>query len=196
MKLLVLDGNSIFNRAFYGIKLLTTKDGRYTNAIYGFMNILLKLEEDVKPDAVAVTFDLKGATFRHRLYDGYKATRKGMPPELAEQMPVLKELLTALGYKIVTKEGYEADDIIGTLSSHVGAENFCYIATGDRDSLQLVRDNVQVLLASTRAGRSETTAYDVARVREEYGVSPRQMIDIKALMGDRLRQYPRCCRCR
>lgn len=184
MKLLVLDGNSIFNRAFYGIKLLTTKDGRYTNAIYGFMNILLKLEEDVKPDAVAVTFDLKGPTFRHRLYDGYKATRKGMPPELAEQMPVLKELLTALGYKIVTKEGYEADDIIGTLSSHVGAENFCYIATGDRDSLQLVRDNVQVLLASTRAGRSETTAYDVARVREEYGVSPRQMIDIKALMGD------------
>ena len=172
MKLLVLDGNSIFNRAFYGIKLLTTKDGRYTNAIYGFMNILLKLEEDVKPDAVAVTFDLKGPTFRHRLYDGYKATRKGMPPELAEQIPVLKELLTALGYKIVTKEGYEADDIIGTLSSHVGAENFCYIATGDRDSLQLVRDNVQVLLASTRAGRSETTAYDVARVREEYGVSP------------------------
>ncbi len=184
MKLLVLDGNSIFNRAFYGIKLLTTKDGRYTNAIYGFVNILLKLEEDVAPDAVAITFDLKGPTFRHRLYDGYKATRKGMPPELAEQMPVLKELLAALGYKIVTKEGYEADDIIGTLSAHVGEQNTCYIATGDRDSLQLVRDNVQVLLTSTKAGRSETTAYDIARIREEYGVTPRQMIDIKALMGD------------
>lgn len=184
MKLLVLDGNSIFNRAFYGIKLLTTKDGRYTNAIYGFINIMLKLEEDVHPDAVAVTFDLRAPTFRHKMYDGYKANRKGMPPELAEQMPVLKELLVALGYQIVTKEGYEADDIIGTLSVHIAPEDMCYIATGDRDSLQLVRDNVQVLLASTRMGISETKAYDVARIQEEYGVSPKQMIDIKALMGD------------
>ena len=150
MKLLVLDGNSILNRAFYGIKLLTTKDGRFTNGIFGFMNILLKLEEDVRPDAVAVTFDLKAPTFRHRLYDGYKATRKGMPPELAEQVPVLKTLLTALGYRLVSKEGYEADDLIGTLSKHVGAENQCFIATGDRDSLQLVRGNVQVLLTATK----------------------------------------------
>lgn len=184
MKLLVLDGNSILNRAFYGIKLLTTKDGRYTNAIYGFMNILLKLEEEVKPDAVAVTFDLKAPTFRHKMYDGYKANRKGMPAELAEQMPVLKELLTALGYKIVTKEGFEADDVIGTLSAHIGDADRCFIATGDRDSLQLVRENVNVLLASTKMGRAETNVYDIPRIQEEYGVTPRQMIDIKALMGD------------
>ena len=184
MKLLVLDGNSILNRAFYGIKLLTTKDGRYTNAIYGFMNILMKLEDEVTPDAVAVTFDLKAPTFRHKLYDGYKANRKGMPAELAEQMPVLKELLTALGYKIVTKEGFEADDIIGTLSAHIDPDDRCYIATGDRDSLQLVRENVQVLLASTKMGRAETNVYDIARIQAEYGVTPRQMIDIKALMGD------------
>ena len=184
MKLLVLDGNSILNRAFYGIKLLTTKDGRYTNAIYGFMNILLKLEEDVSPDAVAVTFDLKAPTFRHKMYDGYKANRKGMPPELAEQMPVLKELLAALGYQIVTKEGYEADDIIGTLSAHIAPEDECYIATGDRDSLQLVRPNVRVLLAATKMGRPETNVYDEARILEDYGVTPKQMIDIKALMGD------------
>lgn len=184
MKLLVLDGNSILNRAFYGIKLLTTKDGRYTNAIYGFMNILLKLEEEVKPDAVAVTFDLKAPTFRHKMYDGYKANRKGMPAELAEQMPVLKELLTALGYKIVTKEGFEADDVIGTLSAQIGENDQCFIATGDRDSLQLVRENVNVLLASTKMGRAETNVYDIPRIQEEYGVTPRQMIDIKALMGD------------
>ncbi len=184
MKLLVLDGKIILIGAFYGIKLLTTKDGRYTNAIYGFMNILMKLEDEVTPDAVAVTFDLKAPTFRHKMYDGYKANRKGMPAELAEQMPVLKELLTALGYKIVTKEGFEADDIIGTLSAHIDTDDRCYIATGDRDSLQLVRENVQVLLASTKMGRAETNVYDIARIQAEYGVTPRQMIDIKALMGD------------
>lgn len=184
MKLLILDGNSILNRAFYGIKLLTTKDGRFTNAIYGFMNILLKLEEDINPDAVAVTFDLKAPTFRHKMYDGYKANRKGMPPELAEQMPVLKELLCSLGYALVTKEGYEADDLIGTLAANTKAGDQCFIATGDRDSLQLVRENVNVLLASTKMGRPETNVYDIDRIREEYGVTPKQMIDIKALMGD------------
>ena len=184
MKLLILDGNSILNRAFYGIKLLTTKDGRFTNAIYGFMNILLKLEGDVQPDSVAVTFDLKAPTFRHKMYDGYKANRKGMPPELAEQMPILKELLRLLGYSIVTQEGFEADDLIGTLSAHTKADDQCFIATGDRDSLQLVRENVSVLLASTKMGRPETNVYDIARIREEYGVTPKQMIDIKALMGD------------
>lgn len=184
MKLLILDGNSILNRAFYGIKLLTTKDGRFTNAIYGFMNILLKLEEDIKPDAVAVTFDLKAPTFRHKMYDGYKANRKGMPPELAEQMPVLKELLSSLGYVLVMKEGYEADDLIGTLAANTKDADQCFIATGDRDSLQLVRENVNVLLASTKMGRPETNVYDIERIREEYGVTPKQMIDIKALMGD------------
>lgn len=184
MNLLILDGNSILNRAFYAIKLLTTKDGRYTNAIYGFMNILLKLEEEIKPESVAITFDLKAPTFRHKMYTEYKAGRKPMPSELAEQMPVLKELLTALGYKIVTKEGYEADDLIGTLSLHCGEENKAFIATGDRDSLQLIKENVSVLLASTKMGRAETTVYDIAKLKEEYGVSPEQMKDIKALMGD------------
>lgn len=184
MNLLILDGNSILNRAFYGIKLLTTKDGRYTNAIYGFMNILLKLEEDIKPESVAITFDLKAPTFRHKMYSEYKAGRKPMPSELAQQMPVLKELLTALGYKIITKEGYEADDLIGTLSLHCGENNKAFIATGDRDSLQLIRENVTVLLASTKMGRAETVVYDIPKLKEEYGVSPDQMKDIKALMGD------------
>ncbi len=184
MNLLILDGNSILNRAFYAIKLLTTKDGRYTNAIYGFMNMLLKLEQEVKPESVAVTFDLKAPTFRHKMYADYKAGRKPMPSELAQQMPVLKELITALGYKIVEKEGYEADDLIGTLSLHCGEGNTAYIATGDRDSLQLIGEHVNVLLASNKMGRAETALYDVAKLKEEYGVSPEQMKDIKALMGD------------
>lgn len=184
MKLLVLDGNSIINRAFYGIKLLTTKDGRYTNAIYGFMNIFYKLCDELHPDSVAFAFDLKSPTFRHKMYDEYKAGRKPMPPELAEQMPVLKDLLRALGYKIVTKEGYEADDILGTLAFSCKEGDECYIATGDRDSLQLVGDNVKVLLASTKMGRPETNIYDVKRIKDDYGVTPHQLIDIKALMGD------------
>ena len=184
MKLLVLDGNSIINRAFYGIKLLTTKDGRYTNAIYGFMNIFYKLCDELHPDSVAFAFDLKAPTFRHKMYDEYKAGRKPMPPELAEQMPVLKDLLRALGYKIVTKEGYEADDILGTLAFSCKDGDECYIATGDRDSLQLVGNNVKVLLASTKMGRPETNIYDVKRIKDDYGVTPHQLIDIKALMGD------------
>lgn len=185
MKLLVLDGNSIVNRAFYGIKLLTTKDGRYTNAIYGFMNILLNLLKEVQPDEVAIAFDLKAPTFRHKMYDGYKATRKGMPDELAQQMPVLKELLADLGFVMVSKEGYEADDILGTLSAAAAARgDECYLATGDRDSLQLVNDHVTVLLAATRMGRSETVVMDKAAVEEKYGVSPKQLIEVKSLMGD------------
>ena len=184
MKLLILDGNSILNRAFYGIKLLTTKDGRYTNAIYGFMNILLKLEDDVSPDSVAITFDLKAPTFRHKMYDEYKTGRKPMPAELAEQMPVLKELLGYLGYTLLTKEGYEADDLIGTLAHHCGEGNEAFIATGDRDSLQLVKENVTVLLASTKQGRPETTVYNEAKVFEDYKVTPPQLKDIKALQGD------------
>ena len=185
MKLLVLDGNSIVNRAFYGIKLLTTKDGRYTNAIYGFMNILLNLLKEVQPDEVAIAFDLKAPTFRHKMYDGYKATRKGMPEELAQQMPVLKELLADLGFVMVSKEGYEADDILGTLSAAAAARgDECYLATGDRDSLQLVNEHVTVLLAATRMGRSETVVMDKAAVEEKYGVTPKQLIEVKSLMGD------------
>lgn len=185
MKLLALDGNSILNRAFYGIKLLTTKDGsKFTNGIYGFLNILLRLKEEVSPDAVAIAFDVKAPTFRHEMYSGYKANRKGMPPELAQQMPPLKELLSAMGYKILEAPGWEADDILGTLAANCGEGDFCYIATGDRDSLQLVRDNVNVLLASTKMGRPQSVRYDRDKIKEEYLVTPEQMIDIKALMGD------------
>ncbi len=184
MKLLALDGNSILNRAFYGIKLLTTKDGQYTNAIYGFLNILSKLKQDVSPDAVAIAFDLKGKTFRHEMYDGYKATRKGMPEELAQQMPVLKELLLDLGYVIVTKEGFEADDVLGTLAANVKDGDECFIATGDRDSLQLVNDKVTVILSSTQFGRSQNLFMDTEAVKEKYGLTPSELIDLKALMGD------------
>ncbi len=184
MNVLVIDGNSILNRAFYGIKLLTTKDGRFTNGIYGFMNIFLKLLDETKPQAVAVAFDLRAPTFRHSMYDGYKAGRKGMPPELASQMPVLKELLTALGYKILEKEGFEADDILGTVSAMCGKSDMCYVATGDRDSFQLVRENVTVILPRTKFGTTATDRYTPEKIMEEYGVSPVQMIDIKALQGD------------
>lgn len=184
MKLLVIDGNSILNRAFYGVRLLTTKDGRFTNGIYGFMNIFLHLLEECKPDCVAVAFDVKAPTFRHKMYDGYKGTRKPAPSELIEQFPPVKELLTALGYTVVEKEGYEADDILGTLSAACGKDDFCFIATGDRDSLQLVRDNVNVLLATAKAGKSETVVYNNEKIKEVYGVTPQQLIDIKAIQGD------------
>ncbi len=184
MTLLVLDGNSIVNRAFYGIKLLSTKNGQFTNGIYGFLNILLRLEEETNPDGVAIAFDLKAPTFRHKLYDQYKAGRHAMPPELASQMPILKELLTDLGYKLVEQEGYEADDILGTLAKSCGTETQCFLATGDRDSLQLVRDNVTVLLAATRHGQPETVHYTPDLVKETYGVTPPQLIEVKALMGD------------
>ena len=184
MRFLVIDGNSIVNRAFYGIKLLTTKDGQFTNGIYGFMNILLRLKEECEPDHVAVAFDLHAPTFRHKMYDGYKAGRKGMPPELRSQMPLLKELLRDLGYAIVEQEGFEADDVLGTLSALCKGDDRCFVATGDRDALQLVSDNTTVLLAATKMGRAVTTAYDKEKLREEYGVAPAGMIEIKALMGD------------
>lgn len=185
MKLLVLDGNSILNRAFYGIKLLTTKDGHFTNAIYGFLTMLKKMWDETQPDAVAIAFDRKEPTFRHLEYDGYKAQRKGMPEELAEQLPVLKELLELLGYPLLEQAGFEADDILGTLakaSREQGAE--CVIATGDRDSLQLVGNGVTVRLAATKFGQPQVTVYDTEKIREEYGVEPPQMIEIKALQGD------------
>lgn len=185
MKLLVLDGNSILNRAFYGIKLLTTKDGQYTNAIYGFMTTFQRLLDESHPDAVAVAFDLKAPTFRHKAYDGYKAQRKGMPPELASQLEPLKELITYLGYKIVVCEGFEADDILGTLANTcTETGNECIIATGDRDSLQLVSPSVSVRIAATKMGKPEVTVYDEAKIAEVYGVTPKQLIDIKAIQGD------------
>ena len=185
MKLLALDGNSIINRAFYGIKLLTTKDGRYTNAVYGFINILNRLIETEKPDGVAVAFDLKKPTFRHKMYGEYKAGRKGMPNELAEQLPVMKEWLTLAGYTCIECETYEADDILGTLSAlceKSGDE--CVIATGDRDSLQLISDSTRVLLAATKMGKPEIINYDKAALYEKYGLTPDEMIELKSLMGD------------
>lgn len=185
MKLLVLDGNSILNRAFYGIKLLSTKNGFYTNAIYGFLNILSKLKEETTPDAVAIAFDMKSPTFRHKYYDGYKAKRKGMPEELYMQFPVLKELLSHLGYKLVEKEGFEADDILGTLAqSCTNSGNTCIIATGDKDSLQLVNKNVSVRITSTKFGKAEVVLYDENKIYETYGIQPQQLIDVKALQGD------------
>ena len=184
MKLLVIDGNSILNRAYYGVRLLSTKDGRFTNGIYGFLNIFLSLLGTYEPDSVAIAFDLKAPTFRHKMYSEYKAGRKPAPRELVEQFAPLKELLTALGYTVVEKEGYEADDILGTLSASCKENDFCYIATGDRDSLQLVKENVNVVLASTKAGQPVSTLYDVEKIKEEYKVTPKQLIDIKAIQGD------------
>lgn len=185
MKLLVLDGNSILNRAYYGIKLLTTKDGQYTNGIYGFLTTFEKVKELIKPDYVAIAFDLKKPTFRHKMYEAYKGQRKGMPEELAQQMPVLKELLKLLGYKIVVCQGYEADDILGTLAKACEETgNECVLATGDRDSLQLVSPSVTVRLTVTKMGRPEATLYDEVQIMETYGVKPKQLIDIKAIQGD------------
>ncbi len=185
MKLLVLDGNSIVNRAFYGIKLLSTKDGQFTNAIYGFLTMLEHIRKECEPDGVAIAFDRKEPTFRHVAYAAYKAGRKGMPEELAQQMPVLKELLGLLGYPMVECAGWEADDILGTLAKACrDTGNECVIATGDRDSLQLVGQGVTVRLAVTKFGQPQVTLYDEEAIREQYGVTPKQMIDIKALQGD------------
>lgn len=185
MKLLAIDSNSILNRAYYGVRPLSTKDGIHTNGIYGFLSIFLKICEETTPDAVAFAFDLKAPTFRHKLYTEYKAGRHGMPEELAMQLPYLQELIEKLGYQVVTSEGYEADDILGTLAracEESGSE--CVIATGDRDSLQLVSEHTSVRLATTKMGRPESTFYGVAEILEKYGVTPRELIQVKALMGD------------
>ena len=185
MKLLALDGNSIVNRAFYGIKLLTTKDGQYTNGIYGFINILNRLIEKEHPDAVAVAFDVHQPTFRHQKFTEYKAGRKGMPEELRSQMPFLKEWLTLMGYCCIEKPGYEADDILGTLSLNAERDgDECVIATGDRDSLQLVSGATRVLLTATKGGHPELTDYTPNTVKEKYGLEPAALIELKALMGD------------
>lgn len=183
MSLLVLDGNSIANRAFYGVKLLSTRDGRYTNAIVGFFNILLSLIKECEPEEIAVCFDEPSPTFRHEMFEGYKATRHGMPQELAQQMPLIRQLLSDLGYRVLSLPGWEADDLLGTLSAAWEARGeACYLATGDRDSLQLVSPSTTVLLASPAAGA--TLKMDEAAIFEKYGVRPRQLIDVKALMGD------------
>ena len=185
MKLLILDGNSVINRAFYGVKLLTTRDGQFTNAIYGFLNILERMEKEEQPDAVCVAFDLHGPTFRHQKYDGYKATRHPMPEELAQQMPVMKEVLKAMNIPIYECQGWEADDVIGTVGKICGNNNWeCVIVTGDRDSLQLIDENVRVKLVISKPGQTTATLYDTQKFCEEYGFEPPKMVDLKALMGD------------
>lgn len=181
MGFLVIDGNSILNRAFYGIRVLTNSRGIATNAVTGFMNTLLMLEKDVQPDMIAVAFDLKAPTFRHKMYDGYKANRKGMPEDLAQQLPYMKKIIKAMGIAIIEQEGYEADDIIGTISAACADKKIpCTVSTGDRDSFQLVNDYVTVRLAKTKGD----IYYTPGVIEDEYGVTPKQMIEVKALMGD------------
>lgn len=181
MKLLAIDGNSILNRAFYGIKLLSNKNGVFTNAVFGFMNIYLKNYSEVQPDCVAVAFDLPAPTFRHKAVASYKANRKGMPPELAQQLPIIKELLTDMGIRVIEAEGFEADDILGTFSKACCDSGCrCYILTGDMDSLQLINDSVTVRLATNR----ETIVYTPEKFMEDYGFEPIRLVDLKALMGD------------
>ena len=185
MKLLILDGNSVINRAFFGVKPLTTREGLYTHAIYGFLNILERMEKEEQPEAVCVAFDLHGPTFRHLQYDGYKANRHGMPEELAMQMPVMKDVLRAMNIPIYECQGWEADDVIGTVGkicSNNGWE--CVIVTGDRDSLQLIDENVHVKLVISKSGQTTATLYTEEMFREEYGFAPKKLIDLKALMGD------------
>ena len=185
MKLLILDGNSVINRAFFGVKPLTTREGLYTHAIYGFLNILERMEKEEQPDAVCVAFDLHGPTFRHLKYDGYKATRHAMPEELAMQMPIMKQILSAMNIPIYECQGWEADDVIGTVGKICSNNDWeCVIATGDRDSLQLIDENVHVKLVISRPGQTTTTLYDRAKFEEEYGFEPKKMVDLKALMGD------------
>lgn len=185
MKLLAIDGNSIINRAFYGVRPLSTKDGRATNAIFGFINILEKLRESEEPDGIAVAFDVKKPTFRHEKYAEYKAGRHETPPELLEQFAPLKEWLTLMGYKVIECPGFEADDILGTIAEMCEKNGIdCAIATGDRDALQLIGERVRVVLATTKMGSPETVNYDKAALFEKYGLAPEQMIELKALMGD------------
>ncbi len=187
-RLVLIDGNSIMNRAFYGImgsKMLTTKDGKYTNAIYGFLAIMFKILDDIKPEYLAVAFDLKGPTARHELYKEYKANRHGMPEELAEQMPVIKEVLKAMNIDIIEKQGYEGDDILGTLAKYGEKQGLdVVILSGDRDTFQLASDNITIRIPRTKGGKTETEDYTREKVLEEYGLEPEQLIEVKALQGD------------
>jgi len=187
-RLILVDGNSIMNRAFYGImgsKMLTAKDGRYTNAVYGFLSIIFKIMEDLQPKYMGVAFDLKGPTQRHLMYDKYKANRKGMPNELAEQMPMIKEILKAMNISIIEKAGYEGDDIIGTLARKGEREGLdVTILSGDRDNLQIATDKITIRIPRTKMGKTETDDYTKEKIIEEYGIEPIQLIEVKGLMGD------------
>ena len=187
-KLVLIDGNSIMNRAFYGImgsKMLTSKDGKYTNAIYGFLAIMFKIIEDLNPEYMAVAFDLKGPTERHELFEGYKANRKGMPNELADQMPIIKDVLRAMNIDVIEKQGYEGDDILGTIAKYGESQGLSVtILSGDRDTFQLASDNITIRIPRTKMGKTEVEDFDRNKVKEIYGLEPKQLIEVKALQGD------------
>ena len=184
-KLLLIDGHSIMNRAFYGLPNLTNSDGLHTNAVYGFLTILFKILEEEQAGYLAVAFDLAAPTFRHKMYEGYKGTRKPMPEELREQIPVMKEVLAAMGIPVITKEGYEADDILGTLSREGEEKGMdVTILSGDRDLLQLATKHVKIRIPKTKGGQTTIEDYLEEDVKEAYQVTPTEFIDVKALMGD------------
>ena len=187
-KFIIVDGNSIINRAFYGImgnKMLMTEDGTYTNAVYGFLSILFKIIDDIKPKYIGIAFDLKAPTKRHLKYKEYKANRKGMPDELASQLPILKEILKAMNIEVIEKEGYEADDILGTLAKWGGKQGLdVTILTGDRDSFQLIDEHITVRMPRTKMGKTETEDYNIDKIKEEYGLMPEDLIEVKGLAGD------------
>ena len=187
-RLVLIDGNSILNRAFYGImgnKMLTTRDGKYTNAVYGFLAIMFKVIDELNPEYMAVAFDLKAPTARHKLYEGYKATRKGMPNELAEQMPILKEILELMHITIIEKEGYEGDDILGTLAKEGEKAGLdVTIVSGDRDTFQLASSKISIRIPHTKVGKTEVDTFGEEEIKEKYGIEPEQLIEVKGLMGD------------
>ena len=184
-KIVLIDGHSIIHRAFYGVPDLTSADGLHTNGIYGFLNIMFRILDEEKPEYLAVAFDLSAPTFRHEMYDAYKGTRKGMPDELREQIPVMKELLTAMGIPLLMKEGYEADDLLGTIARRSEAAGMdVVIVSGDRDLLQIATDRILIRIPKTKRGVTEIENYHAADVKEVCQVTPAQIIELKALMGD------------
>ena len=184
-KIVLIDGNSILNRAFYGIPDLTNSEGMHTNAVYGFLNILLKILDEEKPEYAAVAFDVKHPTFRHEMYKEYKGTRKPMPEELRQQLPLIKEVLSAMNFKIIEKAGYEADDILGTIAKMAQKEGYLVsLVSGDRDLLQIATDKIKIRIPKTKKGGTQIEDYNTADVIEKYGITPEQIIDLKGLMGD------------
>ena len=193
-RLVLIDGNSILNRAFYGImgtNMLQTEDGTYTNAVYGFLAIMFKILDSLNPEYMAVAFDMRAPTFRHKMYSEYKGTRRGMPDELAAQMPMIKEVLNAMNIRIIEKEGYEADDILGTLAKKAGRRGIdVTILSGDRDTFQLATDKITIRIPRTKAGKTEEDDYDKEKIIEQYGVEPKALIEVKGLMGDKSDNIP------
>ena len=184
-KIVLIDGHSILNRAFYGVPDLTNSEGLHTNAVYGFLNIMLKILDEEKPDYLTVAFDVKHPTFRHEMYADYKGTRKGMPDELKEQVPLIQEMLRAMGVRLVMKEGYEADDILGTIARTAEKEGLeVSLVSGDRDLLQLATDRIMIRIPKTKRGGTEIENYHTQDVIDKYGITPPQIVDLKGLMGD------------